>query len=114
MPIEIPRKDWPTFLGAFGHEHLGWRVTLESHRPGRGKLFEAEASVLQDVTDEHAGGHEQIAIVTGGGAAQARTHIVDDPTRLVLLGEEPQPELEIDSGDGTITVISCSAPQNNS
>ncbi len=111
MSTEIPHQHWLEFLGRFGSDHLGWRVTLQSRRPGRGKLIEVEDSSLEQLLDEEAGGHEQISIVLGDPAQRHQTHVVDDPTRVLLSGDEPgQRELEIDARDGTVTVLSCREP----
>lgn len=111
MITEIPHDHWPEFLGRFGHDHLGWRVTLESQRPGRGKLIEVENSSLQDMLADQAGDHAQISIVVGGPAQRSQTHVVDDPTRLVLSDDQPsERDLEIDARDGTVTLVSVRAP----
>jgi hypothetical protein len=106
MPTEIPREQWPQFLGSFGHEHFGWRVTLQSRRPGRGKLIEVEDSPLQNLMDEQAGSHEQISIVLGEAEQRQETHVVENPTRVRLCAAS----LEIDAGDGTVTVVTLRAP----
>jgi uncharacterized protein DUF5335 len=112
MTTEIPHDHWPEFLGRFGSDHLGWRVTLQSRRPGRGKLILVEDSSLQECMDEQDGEHEQISIVLGDVTAPGhQTHVVDDPTRLLLSGNKPsERELEIDARDGTVTVISIREP----
>ncbi len=107
MPTEIPRDQWPSFLPRFGSEHLGWRVRLQSHRPGRGKLIEVEDSPLQEMMDEQAGEHEQISIVLGDPAQRHETHVVEDPTRVFL---SPEGELEIDASDGSVTLVSVHQP----
>lgn len=112
MPTEIPREHWPEFLDRFSSEHVGWRVSLQSRRPGRGKLFQVEDSSLQEVMDEQAGDEEQISIVLGDPAQRHETHVVEHPTR-VLLSEidGAESELEIASRDGTVTVMWCHAPR---
>jgi len=106
MPTEIPREQWPRFLGSFGNEHFGWRVTLQSRRPGRGKLIEVEDSPLQELIDEQAGNCEQISIVLGDAQQRHETHVVENPTRVRLC----EGSLEIDGRDGTVTVVSVRAP----
>ncbi len=111
MTTEIPHDHWPEFLGRFGNDHLGWRVTLQARRPGRGKLILVEDSSLESLMDDEDGAHEQISIVLGGQTQRHETHVIDDPTRVLLTGSEPsQRELEIDARDGTITVLSCRQP----
>lgn len=114
MRTEIPREHWPEFLGRFGQDHLGWHTRLESRRPGCGKLIEVEDSSLQQVSDEQAGDHEQISIVLGdAGEYRHQTHVVDDPTHVLLSGTEPsRRELQIDARDGTVTVISIREPRS--
>lgn len=115
MTTEIPHDHWPEFLGRFGDDHLGWRVTLQSHRPGRGKLIEVEDSSLQGLLDDQAGEHEQISIVLGDPEQQHETHVVEDPTRLLLSGDKgSNRELEIDARDGTVTLVSVRAPRERS
>jgi hypothetical protein len=104
MPAhEIPRQEWPLFLGNFGYRHFGWEVTLEQKRPGCGKRI-ADHHFLQEVTSERADGREQITIVLGAPFAPHQTHVVDNPQRVrVALGREEV--LEIDCGNGITVVI---------
>ena len=104
MPAhEIPRQQWPLFLGKFGYRHFGWNVTVEQKPSGRGKRI-ADRRFLQEVTSERADGREQITIVLGSPFAPHEVHVVDNPQRVrVAPGREEA--LEIDCGRGITVVV---------
>jgi hypothetical protein len=100
---EIPRHQWPWYLGNFGYRHFGWNVTLEQKRRGRGKRTD-DQHFLQEVSSECADGREQITIVLGAPFAPHEVHVVDNPKRVrVAPGNEDV--LEIDCGRGITVVV---------
>ena len=103
MPAhEIPRQQWPLFLGNFGYHHFGWDVVLERKRLGRGERI-ADHHFLQELATESTGGREQITIVLGAPFAPHQVHVVEDPKR-VRLAPGDEETLEIDCGR-RITVV---------
>lgn len=100
---EIPRREWPRFLGEFGYQHFGWNVTLEQQFPGRGRLIASERRFLQEVTAEDPQGHPQITIVLAVPFAAHQMHVVPDPTRVRFVAEREA--VEIDTGDGRTVVV---------
>jgi hypothetical protein len=105
---EIPREDWPLFLGNFGYRHFAWDVVVEKKRPGHGERI-ADHHFLQEVTAESTGGREQITIVLGAPFAPHKVHVVEHPKHVrVAPGKEEV--LEIDCGRGITVVVHVHTP----
>jgi hypothetical protein len=100
---EIPRQQWPRFLGEFGYRHFGWDVILEQQFRGRGRLMAAERRFLQELATEDAQGRPQITIVLGAPFAAHQTHVVPDPKRVRFIAERDA--VEIDTGDGRTVIV---------
>jgi hypothetical protein len=105
---EIPRQDWPLFLGNFGFRHFGWDVVLEKRRPGRGERI-VDNHFLQELTAESTGGREQITIVLGAPFSLHQVHVVEDPKHVRVAPGDPE-ALEIDCGRGITVVVHVRTP----
>jgi hypothetical protein len=103
MLREIPNDYWPEFFAAFNSEHRGLPVTLE-RRSAAGTLVEAQNWPLRLLLSEAVAGHRQISILVGEECASLM-HVVEEPARVRVLGDDQEEQLEMEAADGTVCVI---------
>ncbi len=104
--VDIPHEQWLAFLDSFSRQHLDWLVTIEVESlPGT--LIAVEQRQLKGISIDRADGKERAYIQVGYGTKEHITHIVDSPTHIRFKRSETGAHegLEIESADGTTTVI---------
>ena len=111
MPArDIPHPQWPTFLADFGFRHFCWKATLErKHRGGRSEMIINNGCFLEELATEFAGGRRQIAIVLDTPFQEFNTHLVSNPQRVRVSGEN-QDSIEIDEDDGSTMIVRVRQP----
>lgn len=104
--MEVQHEEWIRFLDSFSRQHQDWIISIEVASPA-GRLMEVEQNRFQGISMDRTEGKERAYVEVGDTRDQHFTHIVDDPTRIRLKRDEAgvHEGLEIDSADGTTTVI---------
>ncbi len=108
---EIPRNDWINFLDSFSRQHEGWLVSIEQGSP-TATIGEVQNLPLAGVSTDHLGTQDEVYISVGKGTDDHLTHAVTQPRHLRFIVTESgaHEALEIDSADGSRTVVRFRAP----
>jgi hypothetical protein len=112
---EIAHEQWPHFLDDFTQLHQGERVTVETLAEGisvaKSRLCGLPLlGIVGAVTKTLPG--EWIEIIAGDSSADAATHSIAHPSRVVIAeGEDGRgAALQIESADGVITMVGFEPP----
>jgi hypothetical protein len=110
MQEEIPREQWIRFFDDFSKRHQGWIVTLEVLGQDLGDQEHASQLPLVGISADLKDREISINVLVGDRPETHLTHIINTPGRVFAKEpEEPAHEaLEIESGDGTKTLLSFS------
>jgi hypothetical protein len=106
---EIPKHEWVPFLNDFSRRNQGHPVAVEVFGPQVGAQREADSlplvGVTVDLTD--GGDNEQIEVIVGDSPSAHLMHAVQRPSqvRLALADEGADEALQIESEDGTTTLV---------
>ncbi|HSJ57370.1 MAG TPA: DUF5335 family protein [Anaerolineae bacterium] len=111
MPtVEIPKKEWKSFLDSFSQMHENWLVGIEVEGTG----IDDDRQVLLDAGTFHGvsmseDSDEDLVIVGAGSLPQKHViHSVDGTERIVVERDERGADmaLRIEASDGTNTIVS--------
>jgi hypothetical protein len=104
--LEIPSKDWVSFLESFSHQHEGWLVSI-SVTHGREKIIGVINCRLQRITLSQSGDQCRLYIYVLRKDGDPVVHLVPDPLRVIFKRDPTGAHqgLEITSGDGRVTVL---------
>jgi hypothetical protein len=109
---QIPRSDWNDFFTAFSQRHDDEAVALEVLSPEIGAQTQARDLHLRGISP--AGHHqdEGLAVMLDSPDGAHVTHMIPKPTHVWLqtAAGESEDSLEIESADGTKTLIRFAMP----
>ena len=109
---EIPRDSWAAFFEGLAEHHTGWLATIEVMREELGDQLLIEGKPLQGISFEARGSESGDILIAAGDSPAARVlHHVDRPQKVLVADVKPgvQKAIEIESDDGTRTLISLRA-----
>ena len=109
---EIPRKEWASFLEAFGRQHEGWHATAELHN-APGCLITVENRPLRRTEVEtDPRGQARITLMFDGGDSETVTSIADNAEHLRFLETDRHEHvgLEIESEKGRKLIVRFRSP----
>ncbi len=112
---EIARGEWREFLDAFSRVYEGWLVDIQIRDVGGHTETAAENLRLQGITADMKEDVENvITIIVGNALEDSLTHIISDPVhmRIEQTEESADKALEIESSDGTKTVVMFHSPMH--
>lgn len=102
-PQEIPRPEWLRRLDLFSAQHLGCSATLELAEPGHPLRLEAHELPLEGI-DMDSENSDKVEITMEKDGANRIMHTVTGAKKITLQNPD---KIEIESADGTRTVVSC-------
>jgi hypothetical protein len=111
---EVPREKWPTEITSFGEAHHHWLVSVEVLGEEVGAQPEVRDLPLEGLSAEPAnkGGSVSIFVVHGGARDMEHlTRLITSPTRIFIEEEDHGAAMEIESADGTNTVVTFTHPE---
>jgi Family of unknown function (DUF5335) len=103
---QVPRSEWFNFFQEFTRRHDGWLVTVRVLDPRFGSQVEARDMPLEGIVSA-ADASGPISIHVGSSLERHLEHEIAEPKQVwVELSEEGAEEaLEIESGEGTRTIL---------
>jgi len=106
---EIPHNQWRSFFNDLSTQHRGHPIELCVRDAGADQRTQSERLQLVGLTDDpkNADG-EQIEIFTGDMPVGHLTHMIGQPRRVRVGSPDdaaPAQQVEIESGDGSRTLI---------
>ena len=110
---QVPRSEWFQFFDAFSRRHQGQATTMRVFSPKIGSQIEARELPLEGIVSP-AGAAGSLSIHLGSAPPKTNIeHHVADPNQVwVEISEAGVEEaLEIESQDGTKTVMEFRAPR---
>jgi hypothetical protein len=105
---EIPQDSWLAFFNGLSRQYEGWGVTVEVLNCPYGDQPEGDSLPFQGLSFEAAGSEAGDILVEAGDKIPAFvTHHVDHPRTVRLVASRPgaEADIEIESADGTTTII---------
>jgi hypothetical protein len=104
---EITRGEWEAFFDSFSRRHQGWLVTVEVMGADIGAQVEARRLPLEWIAAEMKNDDGLISIIVGDQAETHFTHMISKPSHVRLKKSEESADeaLEIESADGTVTLV---------
>ena len=109
---EIPHDSWAAYFADLVEHHAGWLATIEVMQEELGDQVLIESKPLHGIWLEPRGSEEgDILIATGDSPEVDLLHHVDRPHKVLVADIKPgvQKAIEIESEDGTRTLISLRA-----
>ncbi len=110
---EIPGDGWRAFFDAFSRIHRGWRSRLEVIGKEIGAQEEGRDLPLIGISaDFEDPGRERVLIALGGAPDDHVSHAVPHPkaVRVLQSREGALEALEIESADGSVTLLRFASP----
>lgn len=101
---QVPRSEWPSFFRGFSRRHEGWPVTVRVLSGRFGSQVEARELPLKGIVAD-AAGSGPISIHIGGLLDQHVEHDVPDPSQVWVSENGAEEALDIESLDGTKTIL---------
>ncbi len=108
MPTrEISRDEWVSFFNYFSGLHEGWLVNVEEVGENIGTEVEVEGLPLRGINADLKDKEDAVAITLGHDAHDNVDHIIENVAhvRLTQTDESEDEEVQIESEDGTITLV---------
>jgi hypothetical protein len=104
---EIPRHEWIRFFDEFSREHEGWITTVEVLGSDLGDQEEATGLPLVGISADLKDRENIIEVMVGNRPDAHITHTITSPKRVLIKPpeEEAHEAIEIESEDGTITLV---------
>jgi hypothetical protein len=105
---EITRTEWQRFLDDFSKQHQGDRASVQVVGDDAGAQAEAELLPFVGISAEEAGSARGSIIVMLGTEAENHVqHRINDVSRVwqKASGDNAKDALEIESNDGTKTIV---------
>lgn len=104
---EIPRDDWNDFFAAFSEQHEDEPVDVEVMGEDIGAQIEARELFLRGISPATGRKDPDLALMLGSPDGTHLTHMIPKPTHVWVqsAAEESQDLLEIESADGTKTLL---------
>ncbi|MGZ5443591.1 MAG: DUF5335 family protein [Thermoanaerobaculia bacterium] len=85
----IENTDWKAFADRFSKEFDGWSASLQL-RESNGSIETAiDDRPFRGLTFEHRGTHDSLILTFGDDADEHLAHIVEQPSEMSVLAEEP-------------------------
>lgn len=110
---EIPAAAWREALDDFSRRHRDCAVEIvESQGPVRGggenlrRKVQVSDLPLKGVSADHAGERDKIYVSVGERPEEEFTHVISSPRR-VLVGAGGGDQVEIETADGSRTLVRC-------
>lgn len=112
MPTySIPQAQWRTLLDTFSLTHNGWPVSIEIRSPIVGAQPEVLELPLTGISVSAPGDDPAVAVRMSRQEPEHITHLVEHVRRIAVDREGSEDRaLEVDSADGTRTVLRFTRP----
>ena len=112
LTTEILHKDWKRALDQFSLVHEGWLVSLDVLSPQLGVLPQLHEVPLLSVTAESAHEGPEVVVAAARSDGEHFWHVIPEPAhiRLEQTEEHADVALEIESTDGTISILRFRTP----
>jgi hypothetical protein len=104
---DIPRERWGRVLDEFSMNHEGWIVSLEVIGRSLGAQEAATGLPLVGISADGEGRSTSIELILGDRPEAHVSHTIDSPKRLRIRddGQEGHEVVEVESEDGTMTLL---------
>ena len=111
---EIPRDTWNDFFAAFSEQHDDEAVDVEIMGTDIGAQTEARELHLRGISPATSRKDEALALTLASPDGTHITHMIAKPIHVwVQRTDESEGSLEIESADGTKTLLRFTAPAEN-